>query len=92
MGLDLPRLDMALFGRQRFALTGSERLGSLGDGVSTRRAFGLLKNRRVERAALALDSGIFRFQAREAPPLLFEAGDQRSATRGEVGRGDLRFG
>src|ERR1700722_18167149 len=82
---------MAPFGRQSFALGGGERLGCLGDGLSARRAFGLLKTRRAERAALALDSGIFHFQAREAPPLLFDGGDQRPATSGEVGRGGLGF-
>ena len=90
--LDLAGCGVALFGRQRFTLGGGKRLGSVGDGLSARRVFGLLKTRRAERAALALDSGIFRFQAREAPPLLFEGGDQRSATRGKVRRGGLGFG
>ena len=89
--LDLTRLGVALFGRQSFALGGGERLGGLGDGLSARRAFGLLKTRRAEPSALALDSGIFRLQAREAPPLLFEGDDQRPATSGEVGRGGLGF-
>src|SRR6202041_3255582 len=82
---------MAPFGRQSFALGGGERLGGLGAGLSARRAFGLLKTRRAERAALALDSGIFRLQAREAPPLLFESDAQRPATSGEVRRGGLGF-
>ena len=53
--LDLPSLGVALLGRQSFALSGGERLGSLGDGLSARRMLRLLKARRVERAALALD-------------------------------------
>src|ERR1700733_13994027 len=35
---------------------------------------------------------MFRFQAREAPPLLFEGDDQRPATSSEVRRGGLGFG
>ena len=47
--LDLSRRGVALFGRQSFALGGGERLGGLGDGLSARRAIGLLKTRRAER-------------------------------------------
>src|SRR5580693_8309320 len=83
---------MALFGRHGFALGGSELLGCLGDGLSAHPAFGLLKTRRAERAALALDSGIFPFQPREAPPLLFESRDQRPPESSEVRRSGLGFG
>ena len=89
--LDLTRLGVALFGGQSFALGGGERLGGLGEDLRARRVFGLLKTRRAERVALALDSGIFRFQAREAPPLLFEGDEQRAAASSEVGRGGLGF-
>ncbi len=61
---------VALLRSLRFTLGGGERLGQLGDGLSARRALCLLKPRCAERAALALDSGIFGLKPREAPPLL----------------------
>ena len=90
--LGLAGRGVAFFRRQSFALGGSERFGCHGGGMSPRCALGLLKTRCVERAALALDSGAFRFEAREAPSLLFERRDQRTTTRGEVRRRSLSFG
>ena len=90
--LGLARLGVALLRRLRFAFGGGERLGQFGDGLSARRALRLLETRRAERAALALDSGVFRFEAREAAPFLSGGVKQRPATGGEVRRRGLRLG
>ena len=70
--LDLPSLGVARLRRQRFALGCRERLGEFGDGLSARRALGLLEARHIERGALALDRRAFRLEAGEAPPLLLD--------------------
>ena len=58
---------VALLRSLRFTLGGGERLGQLGEALRARRALRLLKPRRAERAALALDRGIFSLKPREAP-------------------------
>ena len=82
--LDRPSLGVALLGRQHFTLSGRERLCMIRDGLSARRAILLFKARPAERLALALDCGILRLEAHEAPPFLSGRIIERPATGAEV--------
>jgi hypothetical protein len=75
---------VALLRRLRFTFRGGERLRKFGDDLGARREICLLKPCRVERATLALDSGIFRLKAREAAPFLAGSVNQRTPTGAEI--------
>jgi hypothetical protein len=78
--LDRARLSVALLRRLRFAFRGGERVHKFGDGLGARRELCLLEPCGVERATLALDSGVFRFKARKAAPFLAGSVNQRPPT------------
>src|SRR5262249_13201699 len=89
--LNLPGGGVPLFGHESLALGVRDRLGGVGDGLSARRPIVLVKASQAQRLALALNSCVFRFEARKTPTLLLERGDERPATSGEIGRRGLRL-
>ena len=90
--LDLPRLGVALLRRKRLALGAGQRLGQFGDRARAPFALLVLEARRAERAALALDSRVFRLEPGEAAPFLLDGCHKRPLARGAIGGRGLRFG
>ncbi len=90
--LGLPRLGVTLLRRKRLALGAGQRLGQFGDRARAPFALLVLEARRAERAALALDSRIFRLEPRKAAPFLFDRRRERPLARRAIGSRGLGFG
>ena len=90
--LDLPRLGVTLLRRKRLALGAGQRLGQFGDRARAPFALLVLEARLAERAALALDSRIFRLEPREAAPFLLDGRRERPLARRAIGSRGLSFG